>query len=351
MKILILVFLFFIYQNTNGYNFDFKINHFIDNSEYFGPFKQGKTLAGIKLIPKINIKISDFDCSLGLFYFQYWREPFQIDNLNLLLKTSYSIGNFEFVIGNYEYRHNFIPATFDIKKEKYNPVGFQIYFNNDVYTEELSLNWIKKINKIKNTPEKILFDIYGKWPIYEFNNFNIKIIHDFSLLHNGGQKIEFKSYNVFFGNIGPRFIYNINENNDLKFKSYYVFDKYGKNNNEKLFKYGHGIYNQFILKNKKNNLAIKISHWLCNKFDVDNVGNDLFCSFYKYSKYVLPKYKNILKRAIKTFPKRNLFFVTIEYLFKYKAIYCKVFFEPYYDVELNMLEHREGLLFDVNIKV
>ena len=71
MKILILVFLFFIYQNTNGYNFDFKLNHFIDNSEYFGPFKQGKTLAGIKLIPKINIKISDFDCSLGLFYFHY----------------------------------------------------------------------------------------------------------------------------------------------------------------------------------------------------------------------------------------------------------------------------------------
>ena len=350
MKILILVFLFFIYRNTNGYNFDFKLTHFVDNSEYFGPFKQGKTLAGIKLIPKINLKVENFDCSIGLFYFQYWREPFQMDNLNLLLKTSYSINNFEFVFGNYEYNHHFLPIVFDIKKEKYNPIGLQLYFNNHVYIEEFSLNWIQKINKIKHIPEKILFNMYGKLPIYKFNNISIKFIHDLSLLHYGGQKIDFKSYNIFFGNIGPQFIYNINKDNVLKLKSYYVFDKYGKSNHKEIFKYGYGIYNQITLTNKKNNLIIRISHWLCNKFNVNDIGNDLYCSFYKYSRYLLSKYKKLLKQANKIFPKRNLLFFKIEYFFEYNIFCFNIFFEPYYDLGLNIIEHREGIYFSIDIK-
>lgn len=318
----------------NIYNLDF-----VKNNEYFSDMVDGYTLYGYQLHPKIvYYPNSNLRLNGGIFLLrEYGYSSFTQAIPTFTLKIEKN--GFGLVFGNLEstLNHRMIEPLFDFESvfTKKMEHGSQIIINKRKFWFDGWLNWEKATYKRAPFQEQLTIAMSSKTTIFQPNE-KIKIsIPIQALIHHKGGQIDIvddplltlfnvaAGISIHFKFQKSNFINGFIADNYVAYYKDLSFDK------KQVYKEGHGVYLNYLLKTKYN-FNIGINYWKGNKF-IGPKGTALYQS-------VSSKTENYSEAD------RNIFYIKLIYEHEFlKNLYLSTRFEPYYDINNKLLEYSYGI--------
>ena len=311
---------------------------FLKNSEYFGPFVKGHTLAGHQIHPYLRLYPTSYLCvSLGVFTRRDWADTQFFSKAEPTFTLKYENKNLSFLLGAIEggTYHRLIAPLYDWKRMLLRgpEPGLQLRYNGSRMFIDAWLDWLTLLNKPNNTPEELVAGMSLDPILIESRQITLGAPIQAILYHLGGQGITTKDYSLLLGTLGGRLTIRMPKHQLLKricLENYYVANQYIKDI-ARPFKYGQAFYGSLALKTAW--LAITGRYWYGHKFASENLGTPLYQSIAMLDKQV--QHQETI---------RQLFFLQLLYDYQLTdEIYFGIYLEPYYDFRNHLLEHDAGL--------
>lgn len=325
---------------------DFNTSSFIKNSEYFGPYVVGHTLAGYQLHPHLKYTTtSGILTKLGVWLQQDWASPKFFSKRFPTFTLQYQSGVTTFLIGTLDGidKHRLLRPLCDGERllTQMPETGFRIYHVSETTFVDLWLHWLTVLNKKKEIPEELLAGLSCEQVIFKASGFTMHLPLQLMLYHVGGQGIAVKDYSLWMGAIGDCINFHMSDSSlvkDYSLAGYYVTNLYVKQPHRAV-KRGHGFYGEATCRMAW--LKLQLSYWHAYGFNSENFGHPLYQTYACISTQAKPQdiYRHLIfLHIIGTYHITN-------------ALTLVLHIDPYYDLKHRLLEHEAGLYLSYNLSL
>jgi len=325
----------------NTYSIIFHTNHFIKNSEYFGPFLTGHTLAGYQLYPYIAYHpYADITAKIGIFAQKHWNSCHFFDQAMPMVTLKFHHKNHRFLMGNYiDNAHKTLIQPLQDPEKKFTKLpiaGMQYRFNHELFAIKSWLDWITWLNTAKRIPEELLFGIALDYQIIKTIYMEAALPVQATLYHSGGQGIHVQDFSCLVSAFGLTLNWgnmNIIGLKGIALTTYWLNNQYIKPI-KRTFRQGHGILGKIQLRTIWNT-DFGISFWHGKGFSSENIGHPLYQSM-----------KIVHNKVVYQQQYRDLLFLHIVYSYQLpiENLSFYITLDPYWDLNRKCFEHEESLV-------
>lgn len=339
---------FYRYQKLDAGNegdLMLSISHlsFNKDNEYFNHIADGYTLFGNQFKPTLvyfsskNIRIEG-----GI----YLRKDFgntKYSEIAPIFSVKVKKGDMSLIFGTLEgsLNHRLVEPLYDFERVMLNKPenGVQFLLDKKRFDMDVWINWEQMLYKGEMEQEKVSGGISSFIHLKKSDNFNFSIPLQFTAMHLGGQidASPLPLTTKFNGNAGFKISKDFTADfiRGICFEPYYLVYKDFSNEYQDAFNSGDGLYLNFTLKTKHNN--IMFSYWGGNKY-ISTHGGLLYNSRSTTFKY--PEYNEANRRLLIV---RFLTDIKIS-----EALKITSRFEPHYDLTTDKFEFSLGMYINYN---
>lgn len=322
-------------DSTQKLELHLKNFNFLRNNEYFNDLVSGETFFGYQVSPSLvyfphkNIRIE-----AGLFA---WKDFGTEDYTEIkpIFSVKIKKDSLAVILGNLEgnYAHRLIEPLYAFERGINNRLenGLQFKWHKHRFYADAWVDWQQTVNKEKTRPELIWAGLVSHYNFIQKEKFTLQLPLQATIFHIGGQDLAIDTVltNAVNLAIGLNFEFRFNENSFLKSirsENYFVINR--NTTADELIEDGQSLY--FNL-----NLATKWADFQFNYWKGDGFnsfqGGDLYKSYPTKKDGIFQQKRDLvflrILKNIEILPDLNL----------------NVRFEPYMDLQTNLIEFSMGL--------
>jgi hypothetical protein len=324
-------------KNNNTLSLHIHSLSFIKNSEYFGPFAEGHTLAGYQLHPCFRyISPPGLTTNLGLFLQRDWAATKFLSKVVPTFTLQYQKGDTTFSIGTLAniYQYRLLQPLFNQENviTQSPETGLRIRHVGKHNLVDLWLHWLTLLDKPQHIPEEFMVGFSYERLLAATDAFSLQLPLQITLYHLGGQGISVKDYSLGVGAVGGQINFPIKNKffRSLGLATYCVANHYIKRPNRPFYR-GLGFYGQITCQIAW--VSLQASYWNAYGFSSENLGHPLYQSMQLTNKQVTYQEAH-----------RHLALLHISYTYNLtKELELVLHIDPYYDIKHHLLEHEAGL--------
>lgn len=321
--------------------FDFRSSFFLRNNEYFNNLYDGITFLGTNLNPSFHYTFHpNVSLSLG-WYLRLFNGRDELFINKLWYRLTYRFNsNLKLYMGNilgYD-NHHLIEPLLSGDFQYLNPPenGIQFLYQRPKFNGDLWINWQRFILPGDTYKEEFLLGYSSDFKVInQTGNFSLSLPMQFLAKHKGGQvdKLGIPMQTFFNWDVGIDFSKNLNIQNKLGIRVFYVQFNDASDHLLLQYKDGYGILSNLYLKTQK--FDVILGFWR-GEYYYSPVGEPLFQSLSRKYLAYNESFKQVLlfkfqykKRVVESLP-----------------FYLR--FESYYDPNRAYFDFSYGLLINVN---